>query len=94
MHSRRREGGWAFVVLLAALALVAFLGRGPVMQWLGRTTDAAAAGSTAARASVPAVADDAASTGGSSAVERARSVEGFVLRQADDASKRIDERAR
>jgi hypothetical protein len=93
MHTRRREDGWAFVVLLAALAIVAFLGRGPVMQWLGRTTDAAAAGSTAARASAPAVADDAASSG-RSAVERSRSVEGFVLRQADDASKRIDERAR
>ncbi|HEX4883431.1 MAG TPA: hypothetical protein VFX05_04770 [Casimicrobiaceae bacterium] len=94
MHSRRREGGWAFVVLLAALAIVAFLGRGPVMQWLGRTMDSAAAGSTAARASAaPAVANDAAATG-RSAVERARSVEGFVLRQADDASKRVDERAR
>lgn len=91
MRCTDRQQGWAFLAVLAVLAIVAFLAREALMQYFGNVTMA-----TRPHAAVaPPVPDGIQATPDlQTPLERARSVEATVLRQAEDAAHRIDERAR
>jgi hypothetical protein len=90
-----RQQGWTLVVVLVALAIVAFLSRDAVVRSFGAMTgaaqgspkrlDAASGAATHASPATPAP---------HSPVERARTVEGIVQQQADDLARTIDREAR
>ena len=90
MHTGRRHGGWAFAIVLVALAIAALLARESLVHWLARTTDAVAARPVPG----PAPAADPAQAAPQRPVERARDVESVVLKQAHEAARRIDDAAR
>ena len=91
MRKRRGQGGWGLLVVLVALAIVAFLARDALTAYLGGAT-------RAADASRPAPAQDAAAAPPDPAlrrpVERARSVEDTVARGAAERAKALEERSR
>ena len=91
MRSRRDQQGWGWLVVLVALAIVAFLARDALTAYLGGATRAAGA-------SHPAAAQDAAAVPPEPAmqrpVERARSVEDTVARGAAARAKALEERGR
>ena len=87
----RRQRGWAFLIVLVALAIVAFLARDALMAYFGSVT--AATAPPVGRA-VPAQDATQASPAVQAPVERARGVEATVIQQAADLGKRVDERAR
>ena len=93
MRVRRSEGGWGLLVVLVALAIVAFLARDALSGYLGGATRAVggrAAPATAAtqgdaRPGVPVV---------QAPVERARAVEHTVARGAEARAKALEDRGR
>ena len=90
-----RQHGWALVVVLVALALVAWLARDSLLRYVNGL--ASASPSTASRlppaAQVPLEATTATPTL-ATPVERARAVEGVVGQQAESLGRRIEREAR
>lgn len=92
MRPVARQRGWALLIVLVALAIVAFLARDALVQYFGSVT-----GTTAKRElTVPQAAPEAdqAAPAPREPIERARSVEPAVRQQAEDLRKHIDEQAR
>jgi hypothetical protein len=87
----RHQRGWAFLIVLIALAIVAWLARDALMAYFGNVTAATAPRD---RQAVPAPDATQAVPAMATPIERARGVEGTVLKQAEDLGKRVDERAR
>jgi hypothetical protein len=93
MHARRVDGGWALLVVLVALAIVAFLARDALTAYLGGATRAAGADApraTAARDRGAAPTDAAVQR----PIERARAVEETVARGAADRARALDDQGR
>jgi hypothetical protein len=91
MPSRRQQGGWAFLIVLVALAIVAYLARDSLMQLFGTLSRA----SNSAESRLPAGARPAPDATQSvpapaAPVERARAVEDVVRQQYEQLGKRID----
>ena len=83
------------VIVLLALAIVAFLARDSLQRYFGMLTG----GSETIESRLPPAARPAADATSSTPtitapVERARAVEGVVQQQADDMAKRIEREAR
>lgn len=89
MRSRRQQGGWAFLIVLVALAIVAYLARDSLMQMFGTVTRAAGSGDARVGAQ-PAPDATQATPAPAAPIERARAVEGIVRQQFDQLGKRID----
>jgi hypothetical protein len=88
-----RQGGWALVVILIALAIVAFLSRDALTRYLGAARSGPTDASARPAGAVPA--EPAGATPVLAApVERARAVEDAVGRQAADLARKIDREAR
>ena len=97
MPSQHSQRGWSFLVVLVALAIVAFLARESLLQYFGSATRAGAAGGDARlppAARVPAGATQAIPAPTSAPVERARAVEGVVKQQVEALGRRIDDAPR
>jgi len=95
MHARRSQGGWGLLVVLVALAVVAFLARDALTAWLGGATRAAGTGNAAAPA--PAAQGDAEAAAAAALprpADRARGVEDTVARAAEARAKALEERGR
>jgi hypothetical protein len=90
MDRRPHEGGWALLIVLAALAIVAFLSRDAIVQWFGGATRTA----SSVKGAPPAAGAEQATPAPATPVQRAREVEGTVQKQADDLRQRIDSQAR
>jgi hypothetical protein len=93
MHARRVDGGWALLVVLVALAIVAFLARDALTAYLGGATRAAgdeAPRATAVRDRGAAPTDPAVQR----PIERARAVEETVARGAADRARALDDQGR
>ena len=88
------ERGWAFVVVLVALAIVAFLARDALSSYVGVVRNGAA--TTGKRLPATAIVPDPASTTPlvSPPIERARNVESLVEQGAASRAKAIDGQAR
>lgn len=91
MRPVQRQRGWAFVIVLIALAIAAFLARDSLSAFFGSVTGATRGSSVERASQAP-----AAATPGTPGTprERARAVESTVQQQADDLRRRIDERSR
>ena len=89
MRAKRQQGGWAFLIILVALAIVAYLARDSLMQMFGTVTRAAASGDERVGAQPGPDATQALSAP-AAPVERARGVEDVVRQQVDQLGKRID----
>jgi hypothetical protein len=93
VRHRRDEGGWGLLLVLVALAIVAFLARDVLTAYLGGATRAA--GADAARPSeAPGHAAEAPAPAMQRPVERARAVEDTVARGAAERAKALEERSR
>ncbi len=91
MNARRQQGGWAFLIVLVALAIVAYLARDSLIQAFGTVTRATAAGDARLPAGAQPPSDATQSTSTHAApVERARAVEDIVRQQHEQMGKRID----
>jgi hypothetical protein len=88
------QRGRAFLIILVALAIAAFLSRDALLAYFGKASSPAGA----ARSRLPPAVHDSDVTGPTSVpgapIERARAVEDVVQKRADDAAKRIDGAAR
>ena len=93
MRTPRGEGGWGLLIVLLALAIVAFLARDALTAYLGGATRASGAG-----ASPAAPAHDRAAAPPDPVmqrpVERARGVEETVTRGAAERARALEERGR
>jgi Tfp pilus assembly protein PilX len=87
----RRQRGWAFLIVLIALAIVAFLARDALRAYFGSVT---AASAPRDRGALPTPDATQAAPAVRTPVERARGAEATVLQQAEERGKRVDERAR
>ena len=85
----QRQRGWAFVIVLIALAIAAFLARDSLSGFFGTVTGATRGSSIERAPALPGAAPGAATPG--SPVERARAVEFTVQQQADELRRRLDE---
>ena len=93
MRERRSEGGWGLLIVLLALALVAFLARDALIAYLGGVVrPATPAPSRGAQDPPPEVAPSEPSM--QRPVERARGVEDTVARGAEARAKALEERGR
>jgi hypothetical protein len=95
MNGVRRQRGWAFVVILIALAVVAFLARDSLSRMFATVRDGAA--TSGSRLPPAAVAPDAATTTplpSATPLERARAVDGFVQDRAFERARQVDGQAR
>lgn len=89
-----RQRGWAFVIVLIALAIVAFLARDAIVAMLGTVTSAPAAESRLPPAARTPIDATQATPVIATPVERARAVDG-VVQQGDAALReRIEREAR
>jgi len=91
MRSRRQQGGWTFLIVLVALAIVGYLARDSILRYVGMLNRGTAVGD----ARLPAGAQPASdatkpSPAPSAPVERARAVEDVLRQQAEQMGKRID----
>ena len=85
-----RQRGWALLIVLIALAIVAFLARDALTQYFSSVTAV-----SRPQDRLPPPAADAAPTPASRApVERARGAEATVLERAQEGARRVDEQAR
>ena len=91
MLAGRQQGGWTFLIVLVALAIVGYLARDSILRYVGTINRTTAAGDARLPAGAQPVSDATQSTPAPSApVERARAVEDVLRRQADQMGKRID----
>ena len=86
------QRGWALVIVLIALAIVAFLARDSLRQLFASVTGTTRGGGEERGAPAPDAAQ--AQSVPHTPVERAKAVESTVQRQADDLRRRIDGQAR
>ncbi len=95
MHHLHHQRGWAFLIVLIALAIVAFLSRDAIMQYLGsfnRTPESLESRLPPGARVVP---DSTQATPAPTApIERARAVEDTLKQQHEQLGKRIDGVAR
>jgi hypothetical protein len=92
MHARGQQGGWSLLIVLVALAIVAYLARDSLLQAFGTLTRATTVGDARLPAGAR-PAQDAATQATpvlAAPVERAQAVEDLVRRQAEQMSKQID----
>jgi hypothetical protein len=95
MNAVRRQRGWAFVVVLIALAIVAFLARDSLSRMFSTVRDGAA--TSGSRVPPAAVVPDAASAKplpAATPIERARAVDGIVQDRAAERARQVDGQAR
>jgi hypothetical protein len=91
MQSRGQQGGWAFLIVLVALAIVAYLARDSLMQLFGTVTRATASAESRLPPGAQPASDATQATPAPAApVERARAVEDVVRQQYELLGKRID----
>ena len=91
MNARHQQGGWAFLIVLVALAIVAYLARDSLLQMFGTVTRATAVGDARLPAGAQPESDATQATPApASPVERARAVEDLVRQQSEQMGKRID----
>lgn len=91
MQARGQQGGWAFLIVLVALAIVAYLARDSLMQVFGTLPRATAAGDARLPPGARQAPDATQATPAPAApVERARAVEDVVRQQYEQMGKRID----
>jgi type II secretory pathway component PulJ len=91
MHARGRQGGWSLLIVLVALAIVAYLARDSLLQAFGMLSRAPTVGNARLPAGVQPASDATqASPVLAAPVERAHAVEDVVRRQAEQLGKRID----
>lgn len=91
MRARRQQGGWTFLIVLVALAIVGYLARDSILRYVGTFNRNAAAGDARLPAGAQPVSDATQATPASSVpVERARAVEDVVRQQSEQMGKRID----
>ena len=90
----RSERGWAFVVVLIALAIAAILARDALSRYFGLFRDGAA--TTSSRLPPAAVVPETPSSTPTHAtpIERARGVEDTIAREAAERGRRVDGQAR
>lgn len=91
MIAGRQQGGWTFLVVLVALAIVGYLTRESILRYVGTLNRS----TVAADARLPAGAQPAsdatqATPAPSVPVERARAVENVLRQQHEQLGKRID----
>jgi len=87
----RQQGGWALLVVLVALAVVAYLARDSLVQAFSKFTHATAAGDSRLSAGMRPGRDATQATPAPAGpVERARAVEDVVRQQYEQMGKRID----
>jgi hypothetical protein len=96
-----RQGGWGLVVMLIALAIVAWLYRGALKAYLplpSPPSESTRAGTPVSKElaveEVGAATINSSSPAPSQAIDRARSVEGTVMRGAEQRANQIDRAAR
>jgi hypothetical protein len=92
MRASRPEGGWVLVIVLIALALVAWLARDALLRLLPAAT--VQTGTTAKRVAPPGEDANAASPGSAAPVARARAVEATVEQGAARLERDLDAQAR
>jgi hypothetical protein len=86
-----KQRGYALLIVLVALAIVAFLARDSIRQMFGSLTQGASQSEMRGRTAQPPTPEGSASTPVPTApVERARTVEDVVRQQAEQAGMRID----
>jgi hypothetical protein len=91
MNARRQQGGWAFLIVLVALAIVAYLARDSLLQMFGTLPRATAVGDARLPAGAHPASDATQATPVPAVpVERARAVEEVVRQQYEQTGKRID----
>ena len=94
MSGKSPQRGYAFLIVLIALAIVAFLSRDALMQYLGSFTRSAPIESRLPPGARPAADPTQATPAPTTPVERARAVEDVVKQQHEQLGKRIDGVAR
>ncbi|HVF65274.1 MAG TPA: hypothetical protein VNE58_14880 [Casimicrobiaceae bacterium] len=95
MSTCRRQRGRSFLIVLIALAIVAWLSRDALLGYLGSINDAAPQSSSRLpQAAQPAVDASQATPTFNTPVERARAVEDVVRQQYEQSGRRIDGAAR
>lgn len=91
MQARRQQGGWALLVVLVALAIVGYLARDSILQYVGTLNRSIPKGDSRLPAGAqPAVDATQATQAPAAPVERARAVEDVVRQQYEQTGKRID----
>ena len=91
MQARRQQGGWTFLIVLVALAIVGYLARDSILRYVGMLNRTPAAGDARLPPGAQPGSDVTQATPASSVpVERARAVEGVVRQQHEQMGKRID----
>ncbi|MDH5286177.1 MAG: hypothetical protein OEX23_06020 [Betaproteobacteria bacterium] len=85
-----RHRGWALLIVLVALAIVAYLARDALTQYFSSVT----AASRPQDRLPPAAVDAAATPAQRAPVERARGAEAMVLERAQEGARHVDEQAR
>ena len=93
MRTLRSEGGWGLLVVLLALAIVAFLARDALTAYLGGALRTAAP-APSREAKDPQREATPSEPSMQRPVERARSVEDTVARGAEARAKALEERGR
>lgn len=89
MRAARLQSGWAFVVVLIALAIVALLARDALTRMVDRTV-----GPTGPAMATSTQTPEPTRASPQAPLARAQGVEGTVQRKVDELGKRIDEGAR
>ena len=94
-HLAHGQRGWSFLVILIALAIVAFLARDAIRQYFATLTSAPASLESRLPPAARVVPDPTQATPAPSApIERARAVEDVLKQQHEQLGKRIDGAAR
>jgi hypothetical protein len=91
MNARRQQGGWTFLIVLGALAIVGYLARDSILQYIGTLNRNTPKGDARLPVGAQPASDPTQATYAPAApVERARAVEGVVQQQVEQLGKRID----
>ncbi len=88
---RQRQGGWSLLIVLVALAIVAYLARDSVLLYIGTLNRVAPVGDARLPPGARPASDATQATPAPTVpVERARAVEDVVRQQYEQMGKRID----
>ena len=91
MRMRRQQGGWTLLVVLIAVALVAFLARDSLLAYLGTASRAGSSLDSRVPPSAIPASDPLQSTPAPGApVERARAVEDTLRQQFERTGRAVD----
>jgi len=95
MNMAHRQRGWAFLIILIALAIAAFLSRDAIRQYFATLTSTPASLDSRLPPAARVVPDPTQATPAPTApIERARAVEDVLKQQHEQLGKRIDGAAR